>query len=104
MKRYTIYTAGKKRTNIEKFRFKMFSALSLKNPPLSTWSSNDRAREWVKKHNNLAEKAQEILSKVGEDTTFGVYCFGGRHRSPALAESIRDILTSQGHEVTIVTL
>lgn len=44
---------------------------------------------------------QNLVSEATPDTTVGLFCYGGRHRSVAIAEQAAEVLRQMGWQVTV---
>lgn len=72
------------------------------DPKLRNLTGKDKpVRDYVVADNRTAPVVSRIMSvaKDGETIAFG--CFGGRHRSVAMAEMVGEALKEKGHAVTI---
>lgn len=108
----TIITYGKKHGGTP-FAHERFSAMHLRNPhKVARMRSADgrdpRVREYVVASPAVALLVESIVRAAGRlDTVYGddavlaIYCYGGKHRSVAIAEHVAPILRANGIKVAI---
>lgn len=72
------------------------------DPKLKPLTGRDKAiRDFVAADGKTSALVARVLSVATDGETIAFGCFGGRHRSVAVAEMVGEALKAQGHEVTI---
>lgn len=79
---------------------------SLKNPHSDPKMRNltgmdDKVRKFVAADYRTPNMVKHILSKIEDGETVAFGCYGGRHRSVAMAEMVGEALKAKGDEVEI---
>lgn len=90
------------------------SCLGLDNPPIALWSLDGRDVElrmciaWQLASNKQrgawfgrVEAGLLKCAKEFENLRIGFYCFGGRHRSVAIAELMTKVFKKNGYRVSV---
>lgn len=72
------------------------------DPKLKRLTGRDKpVRDFVSEDSKTFHLVERVLSVAQDGETIAFGCFGGRHRSVALAEMVGEALKARGHEVEI---